>query len=43
MLTSKDEDIDNWFIFLNRYLLDISFLKKTLNVGIAFGKQDILT
>ncbi len=43
MLTPKDEGIDNWFIFLNRYLLDISYCFFTLDVGIAFGKQDDLT
>jgi hypothetical protein len=43
MLTPKDEGIANWLIFLNRYLLDTSYYFYTLNVGIAFGKQDDFT
>ncbi len=43
MLTPKDEGINNWLIFLNRYLLDTSYCFYALNVGIAFGKQDDLT
>jgi hypothetical protein len=43
MLTPKDEGIDNWLIFLNRYLLDTSYCFDKLNVNIAFGKQDDLT
>jgi hypothetical protein len=43
MFTLKDEGINNWLIFLNRYLLDICYCFYALDVGIAFGKQDVLT
>jgi hypothetical protein len=43
MFTPKDEGIDNWFFFLNRYILDMSYCFYALNVGITFGKQDDLT
>jgi hypothetical protein len=43
MLTPKDESIDNWFFFLNRYFLDMSNCLYTLDVNIAFGKQYDLT
>jgi hypothetical protein len=43
MLTAKYEGIDNWLIFLNRYLLDTSYCFYALNAGITFGKQDDLT
>jgi hypothetical protein len=43
MPTPKDEGIDNWFFFKNRYLLDMSYCFYTLNAGIAFGKQDDFT
>jgi hypothetical protein len=43
MLTPKDEGIDSWLIFLNRYLLDTSYYFYTLNTASAFGKQNDLT
>jgi hypothetical protein len=43
MLTLKDEGIDNWLFFKNRYLLDTSYCFYALNVGIAFGKEDDFT
>jgi hypothetical protein len=43
MLTLKYEGISNWLIFLKKYLLDISYCFYALDVGIAFGKQDVLT
>jgi hypothetical protein len=43
MFTPKDEGIDNWFFFFNRYFLDTSYCFYTLDVGIAFGKQNDLT
>jgi hypothetical protein len=43
MFTTKDESIDDWFFFLNSYLLDMSYCFYTLNASIAFGKQDDLT
>jgi hypothetical protein len=43
MFTPKDEGIDNWLFFLNRYLLDMSCCFYALNVDIAFGKQDDFT
>jgi hypothetical protein len=42
MLTPKDEGIDNWFFFLITIFWIFPFFF-TLNVGIAFGKQDVLT
>ncbi len=43
MFTPKDESIDDWFFFKNRYLLDMSYFFYILNASIAFGKQDDLT
>jgi hypothetical protein len=43
MFTPKDEGINNWLIFSNRYFLDISYCFYTLDVGIAFAKQYVLT
>jgi len=43
MLTPKDEGIDNWFNFFNRYFFDTSYCSYALNAGIAFSKQDDLT
>jgi hypothetical protein len=44
MLTPKDEFIDNWFYFFKVgifWIFPIVFY--TIDVGIAYGKQDILT
>jgi hypothetical protein len=43
MFTLKDEGIDNWFFFKNTYLLDTSYCFYTLDLGIAFSKQDDIT
>jgi hypothetical protein len=41
MLTPKDEGIDNWFNYLYIYIGN-SFIIYILDVGIMFGKQDVL-
>jgi hypothetical protein len=43
MFTPKDEGIDNWFLKKNRFILDMSYYFYTLNVSIAFGKQNDFT
>jgi hypothetical protein len=44
MLTPKDEGIDNWFYFFTIGIFWIfPFFLYTLDVGITFGKQDVLT
>jgi hypothetical protein len=44
MFTPKDEGIDNWFNFFFKgifWIFPIGFY--TLDAGITFGKQDVLT
>jgi len=44
MLAPKDEGIDNWFYFLKIIIFWIyPIVFNTLDVGITFGKQDVLT
>jgi hypothetical protein len=43
MLTPKDEGIARWLNFLKYIFLDISYFLYTLDVGILFGRQDVLT
>jgi hypothetical protein len=44
MLTPKDEVIDNWFNFFKIVIFWISPIAfDTQYVGIAYGRQDILT
>ncbi len=42
MLTPRDEGIDNWFNFLKISIFWIFYIF-LIDVGIAFGRQDILT
>jgi hypothetical protein len=42
MFTPKGEGIDNFKINKNRYLSDVSYVFDTLDVDIAYGRQNIL-
>jgi hypothetical protein len=43
MLTPKDESIDNWLMFFKQVSFGYVLFFYTLDVGIAFGKQNDLT
>jgi hypothetical protein len=43
MLTPKDGGIDNWFNFLKINIFGFFYFFNTLDVGIACGREDVLT